>query len=112
MRFRQLSIRYREVTQATVPRLFGDPWLLRLPLPIARPEWRPRVDYFETEEELSIKLEVAGMTEDDFEILLYQDAIVIGGERSWRSADEARTGAAGATLWELISKKSTPKSRI
>jgi HSP20 family molecular chaperone IbpA len=64
--------------------------MLRLRVPIARPEWRPPVDYSETTDEVAIKIEVAGLAEDDFEILLYEDVIVIGGERRWRSSGEAR----------------------
>jgi HSP20 family molecular chaperone IbpA len=67
--------------------LFGDPWLLVLPLPLARREWRPPVDYWETAEELSVKVEVAGMSEEDFDIVLYQDILVIEGERRWYSTE-------------------------
>jgi HSP20 family molecular chaperone IbpA len=38
---------------------------------------------------LVVKVEVAGLSEDDFEILLYEDALVIRGERPWRSCDPA-----------------------
>lgn len=86
MRFRQLSIRYHELVPQG-PRLFGDPWLFVFPVPVARPEWRPPVDYWETAKELSIKVEVAGMSEDDFDIVLYQDILVIEGERRWNSSE-------------------------
>jgi HSP20 family protein len=91
MRFRQLSIRYHELVPEAAPRLLGDPWMLLLPIPLARPEWRPPVDYFETNAELSIKVEVAGMSEEEFEILLYEDVLIIQGDRRWRSTPaEAR----------------------
>jgi HSP20 family protein len=92
MRFRRLSIRYRELAPGAALRLLGDPWILPLlPIPMARPEWRPPVDYCETGGELSVKIEIAGMTEDQFEILVYQDVLVIQGERPWRSSGaEAR----------------------
>lgn len=86
MRFRQLSIRYREVVPSA-PRLFGDPWLFVFPIPLARPEWRPPVDFCETAEELAVKVEVAGMSEEDFDIVLYEDILVIEGERRWCAAD-------------------------
>ncbi len=86
MRFRQLSIRYHELVPEG-PRLFGDPWMLVFPVPLARPEWRPPVDYCETAEELAVKVEVAGMSEEDFEIVLYQDVLVIQGDRRWRSSE-------------------------
>ena len=86
MRFRQLSIRYHELVPEG-PRLFGDPWLFVFPVPVARPEWRPPVDCWETGEELGVKVEIAGMSEEDFDIVLYQDILVIEGERRWSSAE-------------------------
>ena len=86
MRFRQLSIRYHEMVPEGL-RLFGDPWLLVFPVPLARPEWRPPVDYWEDGDELSVKVEVAGMSEEDFDIVLYQDVLVIQGDRQWRSSE-------------------------
>jgi len=88
MRFRQLRVRYS--IQSSVMR-FGDPWTVRLPLVVARPEWRPPVDLFETSRDLRVKVEVAGVSEEDFEILLYEDILVIQGERPWKlNAGEAR----------------------
>ncbi len=53
---------------------------------LARPEWRPPVDYWETADELAVKVEVAGMSEEQFEILVYEDILVIQGERPWHAA--------------------------
>jgi HSP20 family molecular chaperone IbpA len=89
MRFHQISIRYAEVIQEPGPRPLGDPWLIRPPTLVARPEWRPPVDLCETSSELIVKVEVAGLSEDDFDILLYEDALVIRGERPWHSCDAA-----------------------
>jgi HSP20 family molecular chaperone IbpA len=86
MRLRQLSIRYFEVTQKPVAHLIGDPWMLSARVPLARPEWRPPVDYSETTDKLAVKVEVAGMSEEQFEVLLYQDVLVIRGERPWHAA--------------------------
>lgn len=80
MRFRQLRIRYSMEGGVR----FGDPWTLRLPLVVGRPEWRPPVDLLETSLELRVKVEVAGMSEEEFEILLYEDILVIQGERPWK----------------------------
>lgn len=85
MRFRQLSIRYHELAPVG-PRLFGDPWMVVLPIPAARPEWRPPVDYSETDGAFAVKVEVGGMSEEDFEILLYEDVLIIQGDRPWRSS--------------------------
>jgi len=57
-----------------------------LPIAVARREWRPPVDYSETDGAFAVKVEVGGMTEEEFEILLYEDVLVIQGDRPWRSA--------------------------
>ena len=43
--------------------------------------WRPPTDVFETEETLEIRLEVAGMREDDFTIQLDERNLLISGIR-------------------------------
>jgi HSP20 family molecular chaperone IbpA len=53
---------------------------------VARPEWRPPSDLFETDEEWVVKVEMAGLAEEDFEILLYEDRLIIKGYRPWSPA--------------------------
>jgi HSP20 family protein len=43
--------------------------------------WRPAADILESAEMLIIKVELAGMTEEEIEVTLYEDALVISGER-------------------------------
>jgi len=43
--------------------------------------WRPAADILESEEMLIVKVELAGMAEEEIEVTLYEDAIVISGER-------------------------------
>lgn len=43
--------------------------------------WRPPVDIHETEQAILVKLELAGMREDQIDVLLYQNALVISGKR-------------------------------
>jgi len=84
MRFRQVQLRYTAVLQ--LPRPLGDPWNLpSIPI-VARPEWRPPCDLTETDQEWLIKVELAGMREEDFEILLYEDRLIIQGYRAWSPA--------------------------
>jgi HSP20 family protein len=91
VRYRRLSYRYAEFIRTLGPRPLGDPWGSRLPIPFARPQWRPPVDLYETAEGLSIKVEVAGMSEEDFDVTLYDDTLVVEGMRPWElSAGEAR----------------------
>ncbi len=84
MRFRQVRVRYTALL--ALPRLLGDPWSLAGIPTVARPEWRPPSDLFETDEEWVVKVEMAGLGEEDFEILLYEDRLIIKGYRPWSPA--------------------------
>ena len=44
-------------------------------------QWRPPVDIHETAYAILVKLELAGMREDQIEVLLYQNALVVSGKR-------------------------------
>ncbi len=44
-------------------------------------QWRPPVDIHETALAILVKLELAGMREDQIEVLLYQNALVVSGKR-------------------------------
>lgn len=44
-------------------------------------QWRPPVDIHETAQAILVKLEVAGMREDQIEVVLYQNALVVAGKR-------------------------------
>jgi HSP20 family protein len=46
-----------------------------------QPRWRPDVDLIETAEEVRVIVDLAGVEEDDLEIAVFQDAVVIEGER-------------------------------
>jgi HSP20 family molecular chaperone IbpA len=90
MRYRLIRYRYAEVVQDAAPQPLEDLWGSRRRVMLARPQWRPPVDLYETEEGLIVKVEVAGLREEDFEITLYDDTLVIEGVRSWRLSDAAR----------------------
>jgi HSP20 family molecular chaperone IbpA len=59
-----------------------------LPLPLAEPRWRPPVDLYETSRATIVKTELAGMTEEDFQIALYDDVLVVEGTRPWEPGEE------------------------
>lgn len=87
MRYRRFSYRYTEVHRIGSS-LVDDPWKGRVPLFAARPQWRPPFDLYETGAALSVKVEVAGMDEEDFEITLYDDILVVEGVRPWKHSDK------------------------
>ncbi|HTI15247.1 MAG TPA: Hsp20/alpha crystallin family protein [Dictyobacter sp.] len=43
--------------------------------------WRPLADILESAELFRVKVELAGMREEDIEVTLYEDALLISGER-------------------------------
>ena len=43
--------------------------------------WRPLADIRESTEMMTIKIELAGVREEDIEVTLYEDALVVSGER-------------------------------
>jgi HSP20 family protein len=44
--------------------------------------WRPPTDIFETDEHFIIKVEIAGMRDDDIEVALEKNLLVISGNRA------------------------------
>ena len=91
MRYRWVSYRYAEVVREIGPQALGDPWGTRPLITLARPQWHPPVDLYETPGELIVKVEIAGLSEEDFDITLYDGTLVIEGVRSWKlSTDVTR----------------------
>lgn len=52
-------------------------------------KWRPPTDVFETEDAILIKVEIAGMRETDFSIILNDRSILIQGIRQDQEAKQA-----------------------
>ncbi len=77
MRYRRLSIRYAQVVREWP---LPDPFLARL-LPLGSPQWRPAADLYEGRDGLVLEVELAGVSEDDIEVAVYEDAVVLEGAR-------------------------------
>ncbi len=43
--------------------------------------WRPPTDVYETEDELAVIVELAGVSEDDMAVTLFSDLLVVEGRR-------------------------------
>ena len=68
----------------------GDVWLAdRLRL-LIQGRWRPDTDTYETASALEVIVDLAGVDEDDFEVHLFEDALVVEGRRAVPSAPDAR----------------------
>lgn len=44
--------------------------------------WRPLADIHESADMMTVKIELAGMKEEDIEVTLYEDALVVSGVRN------------------------------
>jgi HSP20 family protein len=88
MRYRRLSYRYAMVLRAGRTWPVAEIWeseRLRL---LVEPRWRPDADTYETAAAIEIVVELAGVDEDDFEVQLFEDALVVAGHRRLPSCDE------------------------
>lgn len=79
MRYRRLSYRYTEVVHWPGPQL-GDRWHWRT-LELASPEWRPPADLYEASDRLVLKVELPGVSLEQVQVTLFEDALVIEGSR-------------------------------
>ena len=70
-----LERHYRELREAMVSAAQGYSYLR------ASSVWRPPMDVHETEDAVLVKIEVAGVQENDIELTLYPNALVVSGVR-------------------------------
>jgi len=88
MRYRHLSYRYALTMRS------GQVWPAGKISPSEHPRvfvesrWRPDADTYETANTVEIIVDLAGVDEDDFEVQLFEDALVILGFRQPPSSPE------------------------
>ena len=82
MRYRRLSYRYAVVMATSRPRNFGESWQ-RQPTSIGLGPsfWRPPADVVETATEVIVLVELAGVDHEQLDVLLFEDALIVEGER-------------------------------
>lgn len=56
-----------------------------------RPAWRPPVEVYETDRELVVIAELAGMTEDQIEVVIDEAVLTIRGDRQPARCEDRRT---------------------
>ncbi len=82
MRYRRMTYRYAFMLAGEQPRFVGDPWQLgRAGVTVAQPRWRPPADVYETRAQVCITVELPGVDQDELEVMLFEDAVVVQGER-------------------------------
>ena len=87
MRYRRLSYRYTMTVRAD-PSWQIDVWSSERARLLAEARWRPDTDTYETPTTVEIIVDLAGVDEDDFEMQLFEDALVIEGRRPPPSSHE------------------------
>jgi HSP20 family molecular chaperone IbpA len=65
----------------------------------ATPAWRPPVEVYETEDALIVIVELAGMTEDDIEVVLDDTVMTVRGDRPSAPCEDRRTVHAMGILY-------------
>ena len=88
MRCRPQHSRYQVVVMAARPSLTGDPWHGdRVNGMLAQTCWRPATDVFETADAICVTVDLAGIDEDEVDVLLYENALVVDGQRRLAQPD-------------------------
>jgi len=94
MRYRRLSHRYTTVTSTWPAWPLDTIWpgdRVRL---LAQGRWQPDADIYETASTIQIVVDLAGVEDDQFEVQLFEDAVVVQGHRQLPGAEATRYHAA------------------
>ena len=95
MRYRRLSYRYAMVVHSGPTWPLADVWQANRVRVVFEGRWHPDADIYETADAVGIVVDLAGVDEDDFEVQLFEDALVVEGRRLLpASADDATYVAA------------------
>lgn len=85
MERRQVIIRYARTSGAALdPSLLEVVWEGFLPRALGPPQFRPPVDVFETPDTLLVTVEIAGVADDGYQVVLRDNVLIVTGERPWR----------------------------
>jgi len=76
MRYRRLSYRYAMVVRPGRPGSFDDFRQTDRVRLLAEDCWHPDADTYETARTVEIMVDLAGVHEEDFEVVLFEDALV------------------------------------
>jgi HSP20 family protein len=89
MRYRRLATyRYAMLVRSEDPRAAID-WPSDRVRMLMHGRWAPDTDVYETADTLAVVVDLAGVDEDDFEVHLFEDALVVEGRRQLAAPCEA-----------------------
>jgi HSP20 family molecular chaperone IbpA len=81
MRYRYVSRRYLAVVRSGQSWPFGDIWQSEHVRVLVQGRWQPAADVYETASAVEVVVDLAGVHDEDYEIQLFEDALVIEGHR-------------------------------
>lgn len=81
LRYRRRHSRYA-LGPAERPGTVVEWWQVTGMVVVAAAAWRPRADVFETPAEVLVTVELAGLDPDDLDVQLFEDALLVEGDRS------------------------------
>jgi HSP20 family protein len=82
VRYRYVQRRYATVLARSPLRTLVRTWRTEhVEVVSAAMLWQPSVDVYETAEHLVVTVELAGVAADDLEVSMYEDALVVAGDR-------------------------------
>jgi HSP20 family protein len=96
MRYRRLSYRYEMVMRPGRIWPLGDLWPTDRMRLLVQGFWQPDADVYETASAIEVIVDLAGVSEDDFEVQLFEDVLVVEGFRRLPSAHEGAVYHAAA----------------
>jgi HSP20 family protein len=96
MRYRRLTYRYTVLTNRALGWPLAPPGWGRDLSALALGRWRPDADVCETADGIDIIVELAGVEEGEVDIQLFDDAVVVEGERRLPACDQAAVYHAAA----------------
>lgn len=82
MRYRRISYRYAFIVGTGTPEPLGGFAQARQQVRLAPTWWRPAADIFETAAGLRAVIELPGVALEEVDVVFYEDAVVIEGQRS------------------------------
>jgi HSP20 family protein len=81
MRYRRLSYRYAVVTAKQPFSVMDTRPAEPLGFRFAQAFWRPPADICESEQAIEVTVDLAGVDQDELDVILYEDAVVVSGQR-------------------------------
>jgi HSP20 family protein len=91
MRYRRLSYSYSMVVRSGLPGVFDDFRQMDRMSLLVESRWRPDADIYETTRTVEIVVDLAGVQEKDFEVQLFEDALVVEGRRHLAAPEHTTT---------------------